>query len=153
MFIIISSLTSYLQVSFVGISKCMLFTRTLLLSVLGFIALWLEGYPYDIDSLVFAEATLSIISAQYLHILHVNRKYIHVLFLGCKILYLFIRWALCVSMLVKASICFLFSSFFLDLSITEKYIKISMMIMNLPIPHWISKNFSLLHNYVFIPSN
>lgn len=133
--VIVTSLTSYLQVSFVSVYKCMLFTYIFLPLVLSFTALWLEGYPYDIDSLVFVEATLGIISAQYLQIFHVNLKHIHVLFLGCKILYMFIRWGSCVSLLVKASLWFLFSSFFLDLSISEKYIKTAMMIMNLPIPN------------------
>lgn len=77
MFVIISSLTNYLQVSFVDVSKCVLLTYTLLVLVLSFIALWLEGYPYDIDSLVFVKATLRIISAQYLQILHISMKYTH----------------------------------------------------------------------------
>lgn len=100
----ISSLTNYLQVSFVDVSKCVLLTYIFLVLVLSFIALWLEGYPYDIDSLVFVGATLGIISAPYLQILHMSMKYTHVLFVGCKILCMFVRWGLCVFILAKSSI-------------------------------------------------
>lgn len=55
MFIIFSPSTNYLQVSVVDVSKCVLLTCIFLLLVLGSIALWLEGYPYDTDSLVFVE--------------------------------------------------------------------------------------------------